>query len=81
MPKREIYKKLIHETGIKMSLSSFYKYCKKSFKKPVKKTGLCPICKNGFNLKKKSGQIQLNKIEKKSINSEITLYEQHLKLS
>ena len=38
---------------LKLSLSGFYKIRGKNFKKPVKKTDICPICANGQLIEKK----------------------------
>ncbi|KAJ1912922.1 hypothetical protein H4219_005421, partial [Mycoemilia scoparia] len=46
--KKAIYEKMVAEhPEYKVALSTFYKYCPKNFKPPVKKTDMCPVCTQG----------------------------------
>ena len=54
LPKSKIYKRMIEENpSVKLSISTFYRLCDKNFKKPTKKTDVCPVCKRAKSLLKK----------------------------
>ena len=60
--KKYIYEAILsNEENFKMSLSTFYKYCPKNFKRPTKETDKCTICEIGKKLQKKE-ELNINEI-------------------
>ena len=65
---------------IKISKSKFYKVCPKYYKKAHKKTDMCPLCVKGEELKKKQTEKKL-KGQRKKMQSQMFLYEQHKRMA